>query len=270
MRVVEQALVPKAPDVACADQLILGHNTAGVADGTTAKSWDPAGPDGVALARAVAAALAELETEADAAGTVASATELVAGLLKRAGIAGGEGAAVSFCVLHVPRRQIWRVGEARVLVDGVSWPPAASGEGVVAAARALVLSERLAAGVPVDDLVDPDPGRAAIQGLLRSLVGLRNAADTRFGYGSIDGKPVPGRSVETLGLPSQTCEVVIATDGYPEVRRTLAESEQLLAERLRRDPLLIADPPETKGVSRDGNSFDDRAYLRVVLPAASS
>ncbi len=58
---------------------------------------------------------------------------------------------------------------------------------------------------------------------------------------------------------------MIATDGYTDVMPSLAETEALLAERLRADPLLIEEPPQTKGMSLFSRSFDDRAYLHLKV-----
>jgi hypothetical protein len=271
MRIVESTVVPKSAAQPCADRLITGHQVVGVADGATAKPWDaPAGPDGVELAELAAAVLGGLPADARSAPTVCALTARVAELLDEAGIAPGAGSAVSFCVLHAGAREVWRVGEARVLVDGRPWARHRTGEAVVAAARALVLRARLAAGDPVESLAESDPGRQAVMELLRASVALRNSGDQRFGSAAIDGAEVPEASVEVLRLPAGECEVVLATDGYPEVAGTLAASERLLALRLRRDPLMIEDPPETKGLRPGANSFDDRAYLRVMLPVAPS
>lgn len=261
MRILESALVPRSPTEPCADRLVLGEHVAGVADGATAKPWDaPGAPTGTQLAETLSVMLSAIGPDADAATTVEAATALVADQLGHR-----TGSAVSFCLVHTPSRQIWRVGEARVLVDRQSWPPRPTGESVVAAARALVLRAELNDGTSRDRLAADDPGRAAVQGLLHALVRMRNVADARCGTAAIDGKPVPEAFVEVRTLPASRCEIVVTTDGYPAAAPTLAEAEQALAERLERDPLMIEDPPETKGLRPGANSFDDRAYLRLEL-----
>ncbi|MFI5586930.1 hypothetical protein ACIA5G_17930 [Amycolatopsis sp. NPDC051758] len=262
--IVETSVVARTAAEPCADRLVLGEHVLGVADGATKKPWD-AGPDGATLAEAVAGHLAATAAGCRAREATDSATVLVRGLLAEAGAKPGAGSAVSFCVLHRTRREIWRVGEARVLFDGTPVPPRPSGERAVAEARALVLRSRLAAGAPEATLLAEDPGREAVQELLRALVGLRNRPDPRYGSGALDGQDVPDLFVEVVPVPGGTREVVVTTDGYPEPAATLAEAERLLAERLARDPLMIEDPPETKGVRPAANSFDDRAYLRVRL-----
>ncbi|WP_370961145.1 hypothetical protein [Amycolatopsis sp. cg9] len=265
--IIESGLVPRSAAEPCADRLIEGRYLVGVADGATRKSWDT-GPDGAALAEAIAGHLAGIARTCPAREVVDSATEVVEKLLAADGVAAGSGSAVSFCVLHTGRQEVWRVGEARLMLDGEPVRPRRSGERIVAEARALVLRHRLAAGAAVADLCAEDPGRAAVQQLLKALTGLRNHQDDPAGFGALDGRPVPDRFVEVIPLPRGTREVVITTDGYPEPAPTLAEAERLLAERLARDPLMI-DPPETKGLRPAANSFDDRAYVRLgrVTPA---
>lgn len=262
--IVESFLVPRMEADPCADRLIIGEYVAGVVDGATRKSWD-LGPDGAVLAEAVAGHLSVTGAGMSARRVVDIVTRLVAEMFAERGARPGSGSAVSFCLLHMQLRQVWRIGEARVLVDGEAIPPRYSGESVVAAARALVLRQRLAAGISLVDLVASDPGRVAVQEVLKSLTGMRNGADERYSYAAVDGTPVPSRLLEVISIPPDAREVVITTDGYPEPAMTLAETEDLLADRLRRDPLMIEDPPETKGRRVGANSFDDRAYIRISL-----
>ncbi|GHF49959.1 hypothetical protein FHX82_003828 [Amycolatopsis bartoniae] len=266
IEVVESVVVPKSDHSPCADRLIAGPATWGVADGATAKPWDdPRGPDGAILADAVSTLLANLPRGADFAEAVRAATAEVAEMLAQAGIRPGRGSAVSFCVLQPAKRQIWRVGEARVMIDGRPVPTPGQAEDVVATARALAIESFLAAGETPESLRDVDRGRAAVEPLLRSLVELRNSATSRFAHAAIDGNPVPDHLTEIIPLRDGDHDIVIATDGYVTIAPTLGESEKLLAGRIERDPLMIEEPTATKGVGRGANSFDDRAYIRVRL-----
>jgi glycerophosphoryl diester phosphodiesterase len=270
MRVVHQFLRGKDGSAAGGqDRLIIGQHVLGVADGATAKPWDdPDGPDGAVLADAVASLLAKLDESATAIAAVRAATELVAGMLGTAGIAPGAGSAVVYALVHGPRREIWRIGDGHVLVNGERLPERETGESVVARARALVLRERLAGGSEVAALRAEDPGRRAIEPLLASLVKLRNATVPGLGYPAVDGNPVSAGFVEVFGLPAGACDVVLTSDGYFDVTDDLAETERLLARRLAADPLLVGEPPATKGCRPGAESFDDRSYLRVRVPPA--
>lgn len=267
--VLESRVVGATTDEECADVLVVGPGVAGVVDGATPKPWDPPGsPSGRELAIALAAYLTELDRRATAHMVVQSATSLIAHLLGKAGVSPGHGSAASFAVVHLGRREVWRVGEAHVLIDGRLVSEATAAEQIVAHARALVLHAHLRCGASADDLRHGDPGRRAVEPLLRALATLRNSNVHAYRNVAIDGRVVPEAEVDVIALPERACAVVIASDGYPRAAANLADSEVLLAERLARDPLLIEDPPATKGWLPGTQSFDDRCYVRVALPPA--
>jgi len=64
-----------------------------------------------------------------------------------------------------------------------------------------------------------------------------------------DGFDIAMDQVKTIPV-SWGSEVVMATDGYPFLRGTLAASEKALA---------------TKGLMEGNQSFDDRAYIRFKV-----
>jgi hypothetical protein len=253
----------------CADVVIETPDVAGVVDGATAKPWEaPGGPTGRKIAIEIADLLRGLSGDVVARDAVARLTRHVAAMLGSASIAPGQGSAAAFAVVHCGARQVWRVGEAGVLVDGQAVPGPPSGEEVVARARALVLHTLLAAGASLDDLRTKDQGREVVYPLLRSLVTVRNRVVSTYANAAIDGRPVPDGFVEVFDLPHTACEVVVTSDGYPEPAPTLADAEARLRARLERDPLMIQEPPATKGWMLGKESFDDRAYVRLSLPAS--
>jgi hypothetical protein len=264
--IIESRIVGARPG-ALADRLILDGRLAGVVDGATAKDWDsPAAPDGARIADCVAEVIRATAGEASAAGTVRQASAAVSGLHSQAGVPAGSGSAATFAAVAVEHRQVWRVGDAHVAINGAQIAELPTGEAIVAQARALVLRQCLAAGMTVDDLRRHDRGREATQPLLRALTGLRNVA-VEGGYGAIDGRPVPDCFIELIALPDGPCEVVLATDGYPRIAQDLEQAEKFLRTRLAEDPLMIADPPATKGWMIGADSFDDRSFVRLALPA---
>jgi hypothetical protein len=90
----------------------------------------------------------------------------------------------------------------------------------------------------------------------------QNDGWSEFGRGALDGKRVPGRFRERVRPVSR--EIILASDGYPELLGTLAESEEALAAALAADPLRIyARHPGTKAVAAGARSFDDRSYIRL-------
>ena len=79
----------------------------------------------------------------------------------------------------------------------------------------------------------------------------------------IDGFPVPAREVHVIDAAGAEM-VVLASDGYPILRPTLAESETALKKALQDDPLMCRGWPSTKGLGPGRLSCDDRSYIRFT------
>lgn len=72
--------------------------------------------------------------------------------------------------------------------------------------------------------------------------------------------------IKVWTVPSGT-EVVLASDGYPQLRRTLKESEAKLWEIIAEDPLCLGvggGKAGVKSIMEGMESFDDRSYVRVI------
>ena len=249
------------------DRLVLSSQSVGVVDGATAKDWDsPRAPNGAQIAECVADVLLAVGGVESVSEVVQQASDAVLSLHSRAGVAPGSGSAATFAVVAIKQRQVWRVGDAHVMINGAQAKELPTGELIVARARALVIRQCIAMGMTVDQLRRHDLGREAIQPILQALTGLRNIA-VDGGYGAIDGRPVPDCFVESIVLPDSPCEVSVGTDGYPRIAQDLETTEQFLQGRLAEDPLMIAEPPATKGWMVGAVSFDDRSFVRIALPA---
>lgn len=109
----------------------------------------------------------------------------------------------------------------------------------------------------------PDPAREMIMPFLRLQSRFANKRGP-YGYFVFDGYTDPTYPIRTVHIDPGD-EVVLASDGYPILRPTLAESEHELARLKREDPALIgSEYQSTKGFTPGLDSFDDRTYLRFV------
>ena len=68
---------------------------------------------------------------------------------------------------------------------------------------------------------------------------------------------------QVIVVPIEADEIILASDGYPNLFDTLKESEFFLKKVINEDPMLIRLFKSTKGVQKGQDSFDDRAYVRV-------
>ncbi len=271
MEIVEQFVQAKlGPPEQCEDGILVTSNFAAVIDGATDKTGQRY--DGMTGGRfamlACSDALRSLEPTVDALGATACLTKTLAGRLPRKLIPRERPEAV-LTVYSPVRREIWQIGDVGF------WHPGVPEDNVnvhkmvdryAADLRAAVVRVELAAGSDPAKLARNDPGRRAISSLLGNQARFRNNLAAReLAYPAIDGEAVPASLIIIHKVPEDVSQVVIASDGYPRIQPTLLGSEQMLARLLAIDPLCIEELRGTKGVLPGARSFDDRAYLRLMV-----
>ena len=117
-----------------------------------------------------------------------------------------------------------------------------------------------------DAILADDPGRRIIQPFITQQVRYQNLdASHPLAYGVLDGTRVPDRFIEVHLLPDDADQLILASDGYPELLPTLDETEATLQRLLAADPLCIGPLLGTKGLRPGNLSYDDRTYLRIQL-----
>lgn len=128
---------------------------------------------------------------------------------------------------------------------------------VIKAEKAGETAEEYLRKVPEHDL-----GREIVSPLIERQELFENIPG-QFGYPVLNGLNFAEEMIKVWPVPDGV-EVALASDGYPELCGTLAESEKRLKEILAEDPLCIGRNAGTKGVMEGLESFDDRTYARVI------
>ena len=162
-------------------------------------------------------------------------------------------------------REIWMVGDCQCMLSTTSahTPPLfydnpKPAEAELAAMRADEVRRLLANGMTQEELLRNDQARSVIIPHMLETMQQQNIT-----YSVVDGFPIDRGHIRKITLDFQPWEIVLATDGYPFLCPTLAESEQRLAEQHRNDPLNIGPAFQaTKAFHPDNASFDDRTYIR--------
>lgn len=275
MNIIEQLVEAKSRDGRESEDVIFSSPAyAAVIDGATDKTGRTfAGlPGGLFAARSILRTIASLDAGLDIRSFVDGLSQ---GLVEDiARVAPGfdprtdDGPSAALVVYSPARREVWRVGDASWAADGAVHLGDSPIDRATASARAAFLRARIIQGVPVERLRAHDEGRAFIRPLLDMQHAFRNvdAPDEPFGFGAIDGRPVPDRYLEAWPVPDAV-EIILASDGYPALFPTLSQTEAQLCSEIERDPLRIGRFPATKAVAPDATSFDDRAYLRLSVKA---
>lgn len=162
-------------------------------------------------------------------------------------------------------REIWMIGDCQCLIgeeDNTKpyeyFDNPKPYEAVIAEKRAAEAKRLLAEGCTT--LLDDDLARLSIiPEMIESMKG------QNISYAVIDGFNIPIDKVRKIALDFRPWTVVLATDGYPFLKPTLAESEAALAQQKATDPLNITTFKATKAFMHGNDSFDDRAYIRFSI-----
>ena len=162
-------------------------------------------------------------------------------------------------VYGVREREIWLFGDCSAIVSGRQIPTMKKVDVLLGEVLSFVAMTCENENTVSDT---SDPGRQAILPLLRAQSYYANRPG-EYGYFVFDGFTKPDWPVTSVPV-DQGDEVVLASDGYPYLRHTLAESEEALATLHREDPQLIHRFRSTKGFLPGSDAFDDRTYLRFI------
>ena len=273
MKVVEQFVCGRAGDPGlCEDVIVVTDDFAAVIDGVTDKTrcvYDGMLGGGFAATQ-LAAAFSVLNRGADLRACSDFLTQWLVEVSEAASPGfdpeSYDGPSAVFVAYSVERREIWRIGDGRWLTRSARSPENFLLDRVMTEARAALLRALVLSGADKAELARADPGRAMITSMLRSQHMFRNlnSASEPLAYGAVDGRAIPDRFLEVWRVECGQ-ELVLASDGYPELMLSLEQSEAYLTADLRRDPLRIDKHCSYRALQLGHESYDDRAYLRIAI-----
>lgn len=165
----------------------------------------------------------------------------------------------SAVIYNIARREIWSVGDCQFMLNGRLHTFRKKVDTLLAKVRSTLIRSMLRTGHTEQDLINNDKAREMILGMLRIQQRLENSDDD-YGY-SVFSSHGAVRDVLVTDVPADS-EVVLASDGYPELCPTLTESEERLSALMRQDPLCYKLFKSTKGLTPVATHFDDRSYIR--------
>ena len=265
MEIIEQGITPKSKTAKTEDGIVITDDFVVVIDGSTSKTptrisrWRT---NGRYCMKLVSRYIRHAPKDIDAAKFCLGVTEYVRrhyskAQLERTTAHPEERLTASCAVFSRLQRQVWLIGDCQCLIGDRFIDNPKPSEGRIAEERAGVARRLIAEGMTERQLLADDKARKAI---LPSLVSSMKGQNVD--YAVIDGFSIPMGKVRIETLDFRPWTIVLASDGYPFLLPTLAESEAALARQLAADPLNIGAFKATKGCLEGNNSFDDRAYVR--------
>lgn len=289
MKIIESSIIGKKSPEACEDGMVVTDDFIAVIDGSTSKTPKHLNPD-MKNGRYAMMLISEYireELKADASvddfclGVTAYIYNKVyekLGVEERLKEHPEERLTASAILYSRTRNEVWMVGDCQAIIDGKLYENGKSYEQEIARKRVELIEQGLS----------PAEARKQIEPLLiKAMLSGQNQT-----YTVIDGFPIYREGVKVVSV-SDSCsvqdsvpasdsvpcsdsvsasgtisvsssEIVLASDGYPFLKPTLAASEAALAEQIANDPHNIRSFIATKGIVEGNKSFDDRTYIRFV------
>lgn len=277
MKVIESKIEGKKSPESCEDGLVVTADFIAVIDGSTSKTPHHLSPDMKNGRYAMVLISEYIQHELKPESTVEDFCEGVTsyiynkvyrqqGIEKQMQAHPEERLTASAILYSKAKNEVWMVGDCQAIIDGKLYENNKPFEDIVARRRVELIRRGFT----------PQEARKTIEPLLIQAM-LEGQNKT---YTVIDGFPiyqkgmkvvllnVPQKNVETDvadSLPLPTKEIVLASDGYPFLKPTLAESEEALAHLLAYDPQCTHEFIATKGIVVGNKSFDDRTYIRFQI-----
>ena len=295
MKIIESSIIGKKSQEACEDGMVVTDDFIAVIDGSTSKTPKHLNPD-MKNGRYAMMLISEYireELKADASvddfcqGVTAYIYNKVyekLGVEERLKEHPEERLTASAILYSRTRNEVWMVGDCQAIIDGKLYENGKPYEQEIARKRVELIEQGLS----------PAEARKQIEPLLiKAMLSGQNQT-----YTVIDGFPVYREGVKVVSvsdsssvqdsvsssdscsvqdpvscsgsasasdtIPSSSSEIVLASDGYPFLKPSLAASEAALAEQIANDPQNIHSFIATKGIVEGNKSFDDRTYIRFV------
>jgi len=168
----------------------------------------------------------------------------------------------SAVIYSATKRQIWTIGDCQFMLNGELHTFHKKVDSILAETRALAIHMLMLAGEDEKSLMNDDKGRKMILEGLKMQQYLENSSD-EYGYSVLSSRGDVKDIVVTDVPPGS--EIVLASDGYPELFDTLSRSEERLKEIIDSDPLCYKYYKSTKGLVKGCKFFDDRSYIRFRI-----
>lgn len=160
-------------------------------------------------------------------------------------------------------QEIWSYGDCQCRINDHVYTHAKKIDQLNSALRSFYIEHAFIEGKTIHELKKNDPGRKQIQKNLLMQFDFENR-ENYFGYPVLNGQGICKSMINKYSVRKGD-EIILASDGYPILKRTLQESEQILADILDQDPMCYKIYRTTKGIQNGNISFDDRSFCRLVV-----
>lgn len=295
MKIIESCIIGKKSPEACEDGMVVTDDFIAVIDGSTSKTPKHLNPD-VKNGRYAMMLISEyireeLKTDASVDEFCQGVTAYIynkvyekLGVEERLKEHPEERLTASAILYSRTRNEVWMVGDCQAIIAGKLYENGKPYEEKIARKRVELIAQGLSPA-EARKQIDPLLIKAMLSGQNQTytvidgfpvyregvkVVSVSDSSSVQDSVSSSDSCSVQdpvscsGSASASDTIPSSSSEIVLASDGYPFLKPTLAASEAALAEQIANDPQNIHSFIATKGIVEGNKSFDDRTYIRFV------
>lgn len=289
MKIIESCIIGKKSQEACEDGMVVTDDFIAVIDGSTSKTPKHLNPDmkngRYAMMLISEYIWEELKADASADDFCQGVTAYIynkvyekLGVEERLKEHPEERLTASAILYSRTRNEVWMVGDCQAIIDGKLYENGKPYEQEIARKRVELIEQGLSPA-EARKQIEPLLIEAMLSGqnqtytvidgfpIYREGVKVVSVSDSSSVQDSVpasDSVPCSDSASASDTIPSSSSEIVLASDGYPFLKPTLAASEAALAEQIANDPQNIRSFIATKGIVEGNKSFDDRTYIRFV------
>lgn len=289
MKIIESSIIGKKSQEACEDGMVVTDDFIAVIDGSTSKTPKHLNPDmkngRYAMMLISEYIREELKVDASVDDFCQGVTAYIynkvyekLGVEERLKEHPEERLTASAILYSRTRNEVWMVGDCQVIIDGKLYENGKPYEQEIARKRVGLIEQGLSPA-EARKQIEPLLIEAMLSGqnqtytvidgfpIYREGVKVVSVSDSSSAQDSVpasDSVPCSDSASASDTIPSSSSEIVLASDGYPFLKPTLAASEAALAEQIANDPQNIRSFIATKGIVEGNKSFDDRTYIRFV------
>ena len=289
MKIIESSIIGKKSPEACEDGMVVTDDFIAVIDGSTSKTPKHLNPDmkNGRYAMMLISEYIQEELKADASvdefcqGVTAYIYNKVyekLGVEERLKKHPEERLTASAILYSRTRNEVWMVGDCQAIIAGKLYENGKPYEEKIARKRVELIEQGLSSA-EARKQIEPLLIKAMLSGQNQTytvidgfpiyregvkVVSVSDSCSVQDPVPASDSVPCSGSVSASGTIPSSSSEIVLASDGYPFLKPTLAASEAALAEQIANDPQNIHSFIATKGIVEGNKSFDDRTYIRFV------
>lgn len=271
MKVLESFIKGKISEDKCEDRLVISNDFIAVVDGVSSKSsyLDKGKTTGNIAAGLIKDVIYNMAKETSLQDFISYVNKAFEDYYKNSNFdldVNRYGLQAMAVIYSDYEKKIWLIGDCVAVVNDEYYTNPKPSDTVLEELRSLKAHLDLYdSSIAEEVYFDTDEAaRKFIEPLIVESTIFANNDNTRWGYSVLNGNEIPTSLCKIIDVEEDNT-VILASDGYPHVFKTLNETEENLIRVIEKDPYFYKDFISTKGLKPGQISYDDRTYVKFEV-----